>query len=242
MTAQPALPPGALWVAEMFGPTVQGEGPSTGQHAMFIRLAGCHLSCSYCDTAYTWDANRYDLAAERHPATVDELLVWVKNAWTGLAVITGGEPLLQQQALIPLATALASDGYRIEVETSGTIAPLPALSEAVTAFNVSPKLSSSGLPEHRRIRPDALRALYGTGKAVWKFVATDLADLDEIRALEAAIDTTDGWVEPVWVMPEGVTAEVVLQRMRLLAQPVIDRGWNLSTRLHILLWGDARGR
>ncbi len=57
MTAQPALPPGALWVAEMFGPTVQGEGPSTGQHAMFIRLAGCHLSCSWCDTAY-WSGSR----------------------------------------------------------------------------------------------------------------------------------------------------------------------------------------
>jgi 7-carboxy-7-deazaguanine synthase len=241
MTALPALPSGALWVSETFGPTVQGEGPSIGQHAMFIRLAGCHLSCSWCDTAFTWDASRYDLAAERRAVTVDELLIWVKSTWTGLVVITGGEPLLQQPALLPLVTVLAGEGYRIEVETSGTIAPQPALSEAVTAFNVSPKLSSSGLPEHRRIRIDALRALYATGKAVWKFVVTDLAALDEIRALEAAIDATDG-IEPVWVMPEGTTPEVVVDRMRLLAQPVIDRGWNLSPRLHILLWGDTRGR
>jgi 7-carboxy-7-deazaguanine synthase len=242
MTALPALPLGALWVAETFGPTVQGEGPSTGQQALFIRLAGCHLSCSWCDSAFTWDASRHDLAAERRPATIDELLVWVTERPGTLVVITGGEPLLQQQMLIPLVTALADNGYRIEIETSGTVGPRSQLTEAVTAFNVSPKLSSSGLPEHRRIRPDPLQALYCTGKAVWKFVVTDPAELDEIHRLERLINPTTGLVGPIWVMPEGTTPDVVLDRMRLLAQPVIGQGWNLSTRLHILLWGDTRGR
>lgn len=238
MSALPTLPPGSLWVAEMFGPTVQGEGPSTGQQALFVRLAGCHLSCAWCDTGFTWDAERYDLAAERRPATVAELLGWATQSGTRLVVVTGGEPLLQQHALVPLVTALAAGGHRVEIETSGTIVPRPGLSAAVTAFNVSPKLGSSRLPEHRRIRLDTLRAFSATGKAVWKFVVTDVADLDEIQRLVTRV----GAMQPVWVMPEGTAAEVVLDRMRLLAQPVIDRGWHLSTRLHILLWGEGRGR
>lgn len=242
MTALPTLPPRTLWVAETFGPTLQGEGPSTGQQALFIRLAGCHLTCSWCDSTFTWDASRHDLAAERHPATIDALLVWVAGLPGTLVVITGGEPLLQQQTLISLVIALAEKRHRIEIETSGTIPPRPELSQAVTAFNVSPKLSSSGLPEHRRIRPDALQTLYRSGKAVWKFVVTHPAELDEIRQVLPLIDPTSRPVEPIWVMPEGTTPEIVLDRLRLLAQPVIDHGWNLSTRLHILLWGDTRGR
>ena len=53
-----------LVVAEIFGPTWQGEGPSAGQVAAFVRLGLCNLTCAWCDTAYTWDRSRFDLRAE----------------------------------------------------------------------------------------------------------------------------------------------------------------------------------
>ena len=61
----------SLAVSEIFGPTLQGEGPSSGRRAMFLRLAGCNLSCSWCDTAYTWDWSRYDKKAEVTMMQVD---------------------------------------------------------------------------------------------------------------------------------------------------------------------------
>ncbi len=226
-----------LMVAEVFGPTVQGEGPSQGRRAVFVRLSGCHLACSWCDTPYTWDPTRFDLDAERVSMTVAQVLEEVAARSSDTVVITGGEPLLQQPGLLEVASHLHRSGHRVEVETSGTVPPRPELVNAVSAFNVSPKLSNSSMTPRRRIRPDALRAFVDTDKAVFKFVVVDQADLNEISELEHAHG-----LAPIWVMPEGRRQEEVLTRMRLLADPVIARGWNLTTRLHILLWGDARGR
>lgn len=106
-------------------------------------------------------------------------------------------------------------------------------------FNVSPKLASFAAAgdARRRINPEALRALVATGRAVFKFVASRVADLEEIADLQREFD-----LRPVWVMPEGTTTERLLEVMRALADEVVARGWHLSTRLHVMLWGDARGR
>jgi len=226
-----------LVVAELFGPTFQGEGPSAGQQALFVRLSNCNLACVWCDTAYTWDWARFDRAAEQRPMTVEDVRGWVLRHPTRLVVVTGGDPLLQQRRLTPLVQALAEAGRRVEVETNGTIAPQPGLTAAVAAFNVSPKLGNSGMGRDRRIRGQVLTSLVASGKAVFKFVVCDVADLDEIEALCAAFG-----LAPVWVMPEGDRSEAVLSRLRLLADEVVDRGWNLSARLHTLLWENARGR
>jgi hypothetical protein len=82
---------------------------------------------------------------------------------------------------------------------------------------------------------DANTALHGHGER--RLTAAGLDDLEEIAGLQAAFG-----LDPVWVMPEGTSSTAVLGGMRLLAEEVIARGWNLSTRLHDLLWEDARGR
>jgi hypothetical protein len=72
---------------------------------------------------------------------------------------------------------------------------------------------------------------------VFKFVATGPDELTEVAELAQAHD-----LAPVWIMPEGVDTTTVLDRLSRLAEPVIARGWHLTPRLHVLLWGDARGR
>lgn len=234
-----AIADNELLVAETFGPTVQGEGPSAGQRAVFIRLLLCNLTCRTCDTPYTWDKTRFDLETEGRPVAGEDLLAWALDQDAELVVITGGEPLLQQRRLVPLVISLTASGRRVEVETNGTIAPLPELIDVVGQFNVSPKLTrfGAGMVASRRIKPDVLRAFAATGHAVFKFVVTGPAELEEISALAELHG-----LAPVWVMPEGTDAAVVTTRLQALADPAIRKGYHLTTRLHLLLWGDRRGR
>lgn len=227
-----------LVLCEMFGPTIQGEGPNLGRQALFVRLSGCHLSCIWCDSRYTWDHKLFDLDAERRLVSVDHILNWVQEHSTELVVITGGEPLLQQLAVTNLARRLKEAAARhVEIETSGTIAPAPELAAVVDAFNVSLKLAHSAMNTRARLRPAAITALVDSGRAVWKFVATGPDDLEEIGSLVRTYG-----LDPVWVMPEGTSAEAVMDGTRRLADAVVAFGFHFTTRLHILAWGDERGR
>lgn len=228
---------GELVVAEVFGPTFQGEGPSVGRRAGFVRLGRCNLDCSWCDTPYTWDWDRYDPTSELRRESVATILEQLDAMRPEMVVVTGGEPLLQQRRLVPLLQACAARGWPVEIETNGTIAPDDRLRALVGQWNVSPKLANSGIPLDKRIRAEALASLRATGTAVFKFVVTQAADLDEVVDLVEAHE-----LEPVWIMPEGTDPTTLLEHARQLAGPVLDRGWNLTLRLHVLLWGDERGR
>jgi len=230
-----------LAVSEIFGPTVQGEGPSLGRCCSFLRLGGCNLHCSWCDTAYTWDWTgrnglRYDPRSELRTLSVDDVWSQLQRTNTRMLVVSGGEPLLQQQGLVGLLVLARDAGWRVELETAGTIMPTTALCALVSQFNVSPKLAHSGNDREKRYRPDVLDRLQATQRAVWKFVAQEPDDLDEIAELVEAHD-----LDPVYVMAEGTSAALLLRRTAKLADAVIARGWNLTTRLHILLWGARRG-
>ena len=105
-----------LKVNEIFGPTIQGEGPTTGEKCIFIRLFGCNLQCSWCDSKYAWDQAMQEKEAH------DMSILQVANKVVEMAgdirrvVITGGEPLLQQLQLTLLVALLKDEGFVIEVK------------------------------------------------------------------------------------------------------------------------------
>lgn len=233
-----------LTVSEVFGPTLQGEGPYTGRQVGFIRLGGCNLHCSWCDTPYTWDASRYDLRAELGRRTVASVLAHVDAMDVDTVVISGGEPLLQQKqpAWGLLLARLARVGVEIHVETNGTIAPSQATHRYVEHFSVSPKLAHAGDPEDQRIVPEVLEAyrrIADSGAGIFKFVARTRRDLLDIAQLvqDHQLDH-----RTVWVMPEGTTTEEVLAGSRELVGDVLAAGFNFTTRLHTLIWGQERAR
>lgn len=93
--------------------TIQGEGPYAGVPAVFVRLHGCNLRCTFCDTAFHHDADpvwQIDTILERIRALAGK---------ARLVVITGGEPLLQN--IVPLCSELQDEGYTVQVETAGTL-------------------------------------------------------------------------------------------------------------------------
>lgn len=230
-----------LAVSEMFGPTIQGEGPHAGRRRLFLRLARCNLDCAWCDTPYTWDWTgkngvAYNPKTEVLRYTVDAVAQWVARHGHPIVVATGGEPLLQHTALSDLADRLGV----LDVETNGTLPPLDAPTAAVF-YVVSPKLPSSGVPVERAVRPERLadfRRLAVDGHAAFKFVVADAGDLSAVDRLVAEHDLPTA---TVWLMPEGRTAATLDANLAAIADRALDCGYNVSDRLHVRIWGTARG-
>ena len=219
--------------------SLQGEGPSLGIPSVFLRLAMCNLACTWCDTKYTWDWANFDYAREVVSLEVSQLEERILGFDCPNLVITGGEPLLQQSDLIPLVTSLKSLGMRFEVETNGTIAPGPELARDIDQWNVSPKLANSGNPAERREEPSALAAFQQLPNAYFKFVVADPGDVDEVCGFRDRYSLPS---QRVILMPEGRTLEALKSRSVWVSKACIKEGFRFSTRLHILLWGDERGR
>ncbi len=225
-----------LKVSEIFE-SLQGEGASTGTPTMFVRLALCNLHCTWCDTKYSWDFERYVYDQEVREQSAEDVARLVNTSATRRLVLTGGEPLLQQRALIVLFAALARDVV-VEVETNGTIQPTPETLARVNHWNVSPKLSNAGDPEAIRLRVPVLLALRDASCSYLKLVVQSDADYAEADALVTQL----GWPrDRVFLMPEATDRDVLRERSLPVAEAARARGFRFSSRLHLELWGGRRG-
>jgi 7-carboxy-7-deazaguanine synthase len=226
----------ALKISELFD-SLQGEGPSAGAPATFLRLALCNLRCSFCDTRYTWDWQRFDYDAEVRAMSVEELAPRLSQASGNRLIVTGGEPLVQARALAELLAALPAE-LVVEVETNGTLLPSAALLERVNQWNVSPKLENSGEARERRFEPAVLTALLATGRAWLKLVVASGDDCAEAErlALEAGFPR-----ERVLFMPLASSRAELAERAPLVASEALARRVRYSPRLHVELWEGRRG-
>jgi organic radical activating enzyme len=240
--------------AEIFH-TLQGEGVNVGCPAVFVRLSLCNLHCVWCDTDHTWnftgtpwthekDAQpgyqkhcKEDVIIEMSAA---EIAAEVRKFGCRHVVLTGGEPLLQEEGLVELIEELRSDGgdWFFEMETNGTRLPGDALLAAVGQFNVSPKLANSGVAVNLREKPEVILGLVASGKAWFKFVVEKEADLLEVMDLVKRSEIPMG---RVILMPEGRNVAEIDKVAPWLAEKCRDLGVRMSDRLHVRLWGDRRG-
>ena len=237
-----------IQVSEIFGPTIQGEGPSIGQRAMFLRLAGCNLQCKWCDSAYTWRFSKkqphakgkvYERQEETFSIARHEVAQRLDPIGQGgsLLVITGGEPLLQQRELACLIDLLAF--RRIEIETAGTIGASTQLrSFSHVWYSVSPKLANAGIPFIRRIKPEALHEFAFCPRAYFKFVVASVADLDEVMKICDMCSIPQG---KVYLMPLGTGTRDLNASLKAWGPAAVEMGFNITTRLHVYLWGNRRG-
>ena len=230
--------------------TIQGEGRNMGRHTAFIRLSECNQSCSWCDTPQTW-AFTEEKAAVHDTETIYSKLDWqvqkevediveqVYAANQESVVITGGEPLMQQNAVINLIKGLKEKNpdYHAELETAGTILIKDELLELLDQINCSPKIANSGNLLNKRRKPKALQKLAEAEKTDFKFVVTKEEDVEEILELVELSGISN---DRVFLMPEGRTPEEIQAHSVMVGDLVKKHGFNMTTRLHILMYGAKR--
>ena len=235
--------------------SIQGEGVSMGVPSIFVRASLCNLHCQWCDTDYTWNWENTPWKHEKDSEpgyqkfSKKDFLIELKTHEVAEKVasipclnviLTGGEPLLQDEAWQDVIKNLVkkSSDYRFEVETNGTLIPSAELDQFINQYNVSPKLENSGNKASLRINSKALSFFAGSKKAWFKFVVTDNVDLAEIEKLisDHALPR-----QRILLMPEGRDDATLEKRRQWLADVCRDRNFRYSDRLHIQLWGSKRG-
>jgi len=188
--------------------TLQGEGIYAGVPAIFIRLGGCNLNCSFCDTEFE---SFSELGLEQIIAKVGELAGDIYK----LVVITGGEPL--RQPIEKLCELLVTSGFKVQIETNGTLyRELPQQVEIIC----SPKSSSQGYFE---IRSDLLSRINA-----FKFLIS--ADLPGYRDVP---DVGQGGDIPIYLQPiDQYDKEKNRANNELAIELVKKYGYRLSVQIH----------
>ncbi len=208
----------ALLVTEIFY-SIQGESIWSGLPCVLIRLSGCNLRCHYCDTPYAY--------APGQPMTVKEIMDRIEGYRCRRLTITGGEPLVQEETPA-LVSMLIEKGYRVSVETNGSL-DIDLLDRRCIKI-VDVKCPSSGVQAHNRL--ENLRQL-GPEDQI-KFVIADRRDFDFSLAIAKDI-SSDVEADRIWFSP----VHGLLPADRL-AGWMLDAGAHgrLQLQLHKILWPD----
>jgi len=211
----------ALRLTEIFF-SLQGEASRVGLPTVFVRLTGCPLRCSWCDTTYSFTGGE--------PATIESVLAEVAKYPARQVCVTGGEPLAQKECL-PLLVALCDAGYEVSLETSG----------ALNIAAVDPRVA--------RIMdlkaPDSAES----ARNRWENLAL-LGPRDEIKVVIASRGDYE-WArdvlrqrQPDARCPVLFSPAQGLIEARALAEWILEDGLNVrfQMQLHKLLWGNIKGK
>ncbi len=237
-------------ISEMFK-TIQGEGTYTGRPVVFIRTSGCNLRCGWCDTPFaSWnpEGDKMELFD-----VVDETLRMLGRS--NEVVISGGEPMMVKEIGI-LVEMLKNAGCHITMETAGTIFK----DIDVDLWSISPKMRNSypdkeKFPEEYEIHHKNLTKC-GLVQNLVKFIKSDvpyqlkfvISNEQDIIDLQMLIKCVDDLLsltirkKYIFLMPEGKTSEELERSKMLCIEHCMQKDYTYTGRLHIELWGNARGK
>lgn len=223
-------------VIEIFN-SIDGEGIRTGQPCTFIRLAGCNLRCTYCDTLYALFGE--EEPCEYRELSVEEILAEVQPRYKRIT-LTGGEPLIHIDC-DKLVDALLRQGYEVNIETNGAV-DVAAFRNSIYRsdklfFTIDYKLPSSGM-EDKMLLSNFMSL---RDNDVIKFVVGSDEDLDKMREIM-------NWLTPIYDKMPHVFAGVVfgsfepLKLVNAIIDEEIFKNIRYQIQLHKVIWApEERG-
>lgn len=230
-TSIPVTDPAAgLRITEIFY-SLQGEANDSGWPTVFVRLTGCPLRCTYCDTTYSFEGGQR--------MALDDIMQQIRGYGVKHVCVTGGEPLAQPNC-IPLLTQLCNEGFKVSLETSGAVAVAAVDTRVSKVMDL--KTPSSG--EEARNLLENLQ--YLTKHDQIKFVIMNEQDY-QWSVEQLTIHQLDRLVSTVWFSP-AFDVDKTRAKLPAFARQMAD--WIVRDRLpvrfqlqlHKLLWQDEKGR
>ena len=208
-----------LNITEIFY-SLQGEAKEVGIPTVFVRLTGCPLRCNYCDTAYAFKGN--------NPLSIESIMEQVEKYNTHYVCVTGGEPMAQRNCLILLDTLIEA-GYKVSMETSGSIDISPVNKKVSVVMDLKTPSST----EQSQNRYENIALLESNDQL--KFVIASRSDFD--------------WCCDI-LQNYSVDSEVLFSPVYESLKPVELADWilekqlnvRLQVQLHKILWGDTKGK
>lgn len=235
-------------ISEIFGPTIQGEGPLIGRPTVFVRTGGCDYRCSWCDTQYAVLPRYRDEWLPMSTAEIAERVDALTQSQPILVTLSGGNPAMQP--LGPLIALGRSKGYSFALETQGSLAPdwLKQLEWLV----LSPKPPSSKMTTDWASVDACLSAAGGQPSCALKIVVFDDADYAYARTVASRYSALPVYLQvgnpaplrDADMMADHADNDDLLRRMDWLVDKVRQDRWfdaRVLPQLHVLLWGNRRG-
>lgn len=229
--------------------SLQGEGKTMGVPAIFVRLQACNLLCGgygtqkdgelhngatwRCDTLDVWTKGITYSIEDAANMLLDNYLEQMKAG--AHLVWTGGEPLMQQYAIAEVMQIICKKVKPfVEVETNCTLVPIEDFDSYVDLYNVSPKLSNSGMPKDKTFVPDAIDFFNSTNGSIFKFVVSSEKEWKEIQEFKVDKDK-------IYLMPNAEDLTELKNNQNFVAELCKENTIKFCTRLQIELWNKTTG-
>ncbi|MCR2806485.1 7-carboxy-7-deazaguanine synthase QueE [Paenibacillus soyae] len=234
-------------VLEVFGPTVQGEGMVIGRKTMFVRTAGCDYSCSWCDSAFTWDGSGKDDIRLLAASDVIAELETIGGAAFDHVTISGGNPALLPQ-LGGLIDGLHARGIQVALETQGSRWQ-PWFAD-IDDLTLSPKPPSSGMSTNWEVLDDIVRRLSEAGRRFcMKVVVFDDEDLAYAKLVHERYPGIPFYAQAgndnLTETDPAIMLPYLVERYEwLIGRTMADetlRGIHVLPQLHTWVWGNKKG-
>jgi len=210
-----------LQINEIFH-SIQGESTRAGLPCVFVRLAGCNLRCSWCDTEYAFN--------EGHPMSVDQVLAEVERFDCRLVEVTGGEPLLQPEATT-LMGMLVARGYGVLLETGGSLPIQGVPAEVVRIVDIkcpgSGEVASNRWDNLAHLRPTDEIKFVIRDRSDYAWAAAQTVERNLTRKCTVLFSPVHDALDPgrlaQWVLGDGLAVRVQIQLHKIL-WPGVLRG------------------